>query len=279
MSGIKILAAAGLLATAVAVAQPPSPPKDESGKDSLEQLLAKALQQSPEVQVAEAKLREAEAVLRQTRLQLAQKLVETHNALESQRTQLAAAERALDRVQKLRQNGQISSQELDNAVTGVQQSKNQLSRYEAALNAMTGRLPAGASQWLRLEGVAAHANSPAEEPPHYRAPRAEMAGRMRTALNKIVKVKSFDGMPLSDIVNYAREQAGDVPMLINLQNMGDSNVRIDFKGDTTLGGLLQILNDVVPDLRVYVRDYGFLVGMNGFEPADAMPLQQFWPEK
>lgn len=86
-------------------------------------------------------------------------------------------------------------------------------------------------------------------------------------------------MPLSEIVNFVRDQAGSVPVLINLQNSGDSQVRIDFKGETTFGGLLQILSDAIPDLRVYVRDYGFLVGMNGFEPADAMPLQQFWPEK
>lgn len=75
MSGIKLMTAAGLLVTAVAFAQPPknSPPQmDDPAKDSLEQLLAKALQQSPEIQVAEAKLREAEANLRQTRLQLAQ---------------------------------------------------------------------------------------------------------------------------------------------------------------------------------------------------------------
>lgn len=283
MSGIKLMTAAGLLVTAVAFAQPPknSPPQmDDPAKDSLEQLLAKALQQSPEIQVAEAKLREAEANLRQTRLQLAQKLMETRNSLENQRNLLAIAEKGLNRAQVQRQNGQISAQELDLATTGVQQSKNQVIRYEAVLNALTGRLPAGSGSFLRFTGVADTGTAPlVGEGPTYRPPAADMAKRMRTALGKNIKVEGFDGMPLSEIVNFVRDQAGSVPVLINLQNSGDSQVRIDFKGETTFGGLLQILSDAIPDLRVYVRDYGFLVGMNGFEPADAMPLQQFWPEK
>src|SRR3954451_3668381 len=53
-----------------------STPATPAPKASLEDLLAKALQHSPEVQVAEAKLREAEAQLRQTRLHVAQKIVE-----------------------------------------------------------------------------------------------------------------------------------------------------------------------------------------------------------
>jgi outer membrane protein TolC len=277
------MTAAGLVVTAVAFAQPPnSPPlKDEPAKESLEQLLAKALQQSPEVQIAEAKLREAEANLRQTRLQLAQKLVETYNALESQRTLLSKAEAALDRAQKLKQAQQISPQELDAAVTLVLQSKNQLVQSETALNAMTGRLPAGAGQFLRLTGVFETAAAPAlaDDARRFRTPRPEMAGRMRSALNKTLKVKGFDGVPLSEVVNFVREQAGDVPMLNNLQNFGDANVKVDFKGETTMGGFLQILGDVVPDLRVSVRDYGFLIGVNGLEPHDAMPLAQFWPEK
>src|ERR671933_587452 len=67
--------------------------KPEGGSQhSLDDLLAKALRHSPDVQVAEAKVREAEAELRRTRLTLLQKVIEAHAAVESQKSKLAQAE-------------------------------------------------------------------------------------------------------------------------------------------------------------------------------------------
>ncbi len=54
-----------------------APPRDPA----LEQLLLEALRNSPEIQLAEAKLREAEALLRQTRMSVMQKVLEQQAAV------------------------------------------------------------------------------------------------------------------------------------------------------------------------------------------------------
>src|SRR6476661_6212674 len=56
--------------------------KPGPGKDSLEQLLTEALRNSPEIQLAEAKMREAEAELRKTRMQILQRVIEQQTTVE-----------------------------------------------------------------------------------------------------------------------------------------------------------------------------------------------------
>jgi hypothetical protein len=107
-------------------------------------------------------------------------------------------------------------------------------------------------------------------------PRPAMAQRMLQALD--APLPKFDAairnMPLKDVVARVRKLAPDVPIMAQLVNVGDQTVTIDFEGAVTLGGLFQMLGDAVPDLHVYVRDYGFLVTVDN-APTDGMRIAEF----
>src|SRR5688572_25663246 len=92
-------------------AEKPKAEKAEGSSSRLEELLATALRHSPDVQVAEAKVREAEAELRRTRLTLLQKVIEAHLAVEAQKTDAAAAEAKFRRMAQMRGSGVLSTEE------------------------------------------------------------------------------------------------------------------------------------------------------------------------
>src|SRR4051794_23462509 len=83
--------------------QPPDKPPAEKGesKRSLEELLASALRHSPDVQVGEARVREAEAELRRTRLTLLQRIIEAHGNVDVQRATAAQAEATFRRIAQI----------------------------------------------------------------------------------------------------------------------------------------------------------------------------------
>src|SRR5262245_65133837 len=109
----RLAAIVALTAISLAAAQPPAgkqDPKPAPAKpdpNSLEAMLSQALQSNPDIQVAEAKLREAEAGLNKARVQVLQQLVAAKNAVDSQRAALAAAEASLRRMQELLRGGTI----------------------------------------------------------------------------------------------------------------------------------------------------------------------------
>jgi len=267
-------------------------------KSSLEELLAKALQHSPEVQVAEAKLREAEAQLRQTRLQVAQKMVEMQASMELQQHVLSNTEADYKRVAQMHERGAISSGELSEAERRLLAVKGQLAQVEAQVNALTGRLPALANLAANFGGGGVGAGThytgvqpaqgalgggpdgpPADAPK--RMPVPPMAQRMRKALDQSMKLsdKKIENLPLKEVIELVRQQVPSVPFLVKVADRGDNPINIDFKGDLTLASAFQLLCDSVPGLRVVVRDYGFMVTFDDDLPEHAMDVVEFSSQK
>src|SRR5262245_9717593 len=103
----EFLALALLAAAAAAFAQgqpeKPAPAKDQPlEKMTLEEMLTQALKNNPDLRVAEAKLREAEAELHRTRLGVVQKVIAFRAALDAARKTAADAELRLKRLQDVR---------------------------------------------------------------------------------------------------------------------------------------------------------------------------------
>src|SRR5271166_4465956 len=73
---------------------PPNPkkPAEEKKPSALEELIAQALRDNPDVRVAEAKVREAEAELNRARLQAIQKVVAHQHTIETLTTAVTSAE-------------------------------------------------------------------------------------------------------------------------------------------------------------------------------------------
>src|SRR5438874_1867865 len=89
-----------------------APAKDQKApaKSKLEEMLEQALLHNPDIRVAEAKLREAEAELNRARLLVTQKVVTLQASLEAARANVAVAETRLKRLREL--GGAVSREEI-----------------------------------------------------------------------------------------------------------------------------------------------------------------------
>lgn len=111
-----------------------APPKPKPSE--LEQLLAEALVHNPDIRVAEAKLREAEAELNRVRFQVVQKVSTLHHAVEAQKSMIVTVENELlVGPPERRQNGALA----------LAQEKAKLASLEAEFPAILGRPPQNAS--------------------------------------------------------------------------------------------------------------------------------------
>src|SRR5947209_325407 len=97
-----LLAGAGLAwgqtATLSEPAKAPGEEKAAPAKSKLEEMLAQALKDNPDIRVAAAKLGEAEAELNRVRLQVMQKVVTLYHGIEMARNDVQTAERTLTRL-------------------------------------------------------------------------------------------------------------------------------------------------------------------------------------
>ena len=155
---IKPLTAAMLLAaTTVVSSQTPkpdakpngkSPPaKDTPAKSQLEQMLELALKKNPDIRVAEAKAREADAALDRVRLAVTQKVVQLYSSLESARAAVDSRQADLNRckaeldrwqaevarLNRLAKQGVVDQQTLNEAESQVKVAAAQLEKAKAEL--------------------------------------------------------------------------------------------------------------------------------------------------
>src|SRR5882724_8397257 len=100
---------------------------------SLEEMLKDFVSSHPDVQVAEAKVKEAEAELRRTRVGLAQKLIERHAAVDSQRVIVKILQAEYEMYQKLFQRQTGSESDVRRALAQLERAKADLAQSEAAL--------------------------------------------------------------------------------------------------------------------------------------------------
>src|SRR5689334_14434601 len=123
---VRLAALLAVLLGAAAMADDPAKPADpnkpaEQKKPSqLEELIAQALRDNPDIRVAEAKTREAEAELSRVRLQVIQKVVAHQHTVETLEGAVKAAEANLTLAEakvKLAETEHKRMTELRNAVT------------------------------------------------------------------------------------------------------------------------------------------------------------------
>src|SRR5206468_5992476 len=84
----------------------------QATEPTLEEMLNKALKDNPDIRVAEAKVREADAELNRTRLQVTQKVLAFHYSRESQKAVIKVSEEDLQRIAKLNVSKAIGQEEL-----------------------------------------------------------------------------------------------------------------------------------------------------------------------
>lgn len=285
-----------------------TPGKGEA-KKSLDEYLAAAMKNSPDLQVAEAKVREAQAELRRSRIALAQRVIEANNNVDAAKAKVEHAESTFSRIKKLVETGNVSQDELQNGQALLAQSKAQLAQSEATLNGLIGNLPGNIAGMA--EGNTGVVGGPPGIPfgnqaaavpgaaigfsgscvggggmlgfgggeggmPFRRIPTGPMAEKLRKALNTNVKSKAVKDARLPELINFQKSLVPEIPFVIHIGNQEREPVNFTLEGDVPLGALLQAMEDVVPGLKFFVREYGILVTIEGNEPPDGVPVVEFW---
>jgi outer membrane protein TolC len=145
---INVLAPAMLLAaTTVVSSQPPDPnakpaptkDKEAPAKSQLEQMLEIALKSNPDLRVADAKAREADAELSRARLAVTRKVVLLYNNLETARANVNVAEKLAKRLRAMSGSGGVAAQDLDEAEAKLVQAKAELAKLEAEIPYLLGQ--------------------------------------------------------------------------------------------------------------------------------------------
>jgi hypothetical protein len=268
---------------------PANPPADKPAKTfeqmSLEELLTLALKNNPDLRVADAKLREAEAELNRVRLQIVQKLVTLRNSIEAATSTVKEAQTRLQRTQRLAATNAVAPEEVQAAEAVLARYKAELASLEAELTYLIGKpVQEGGKDAARETQIAAGLRWLASQ--ERKAPGATDAEKFRKALDKPISVE-FRKSKLQKVLDFLKDGHGvtflDSTNLETLpkrvaslggQEPTPPEITLTLK-DTSLGATLQALQDVTPGLRFTVRDYGILVTYYGDLPADALSVHDF----
>jgi hypothetical protein len=301
--GVEPLALSALLLAACLAHGQPGPMKGGDkdkppAKSKLEETLEQALKYNPDVRVAEAKVREAEAVLSRTRLSVVQKVATLLAAHDAAKKGVENAEIDLKRMESLAGRGAIPEGEIRAARKALLDAKAELAKIEAELPYVTGKTPledpnaqtrSATAHALAALGLAireaetASANEAAiASALRYlkaqQLPETPMRERIRKALDKPVRV-DFRTVPLDMLVRDLFEKA-DLPVQIKGDFERSPAVTLMAKEPMPFGAALQLLEDFSPTpLSFLVRDYGVLVTDAKALPGDAVTLHHFWKSK
>ncbi len=105
-----------------------------------------------------------------------------------------------------------------------------------------------------------------------------MADKLRDALDAPVKATIKD-VPLGDAVKHVLGAGNAVPFILHVGDKSKVAVSLSLQDQVPLGAALQALEDVVPGLKCYVREYGILIALDETAPPDGLPLVDFWHKK
>ncbi len=304
---LALVIAAGHVLPGVAVAQAPPqteqpakptyPPAGSSGAQkaspavsaTLEEMLAKALKDNPDIRVAEAKVREAEAELNRIRLQVVQKVVTLHHALEAQKSAIEAVAAQLERAAELKARGAAPAAEVARLQSVSISEKAKLAAIEAEVPYLLGRPPSGTTQRALQDYLSGQSDASRQTYSQRLASALEAYGKLSAApvssamsdcIRKALDTPatlSVQDTPLTTVVRDLFQQAHGIPVVF-LQ-VGDLKVNLQFKQPMPLGLLVQVLEDSFLGLSFGMRDYGIVVAYGSSLPEGAVRLYQFWKSK
>jgi hypothetical protein len=295
----KTLALAVVLAGGgIGLGEPPVKDKKDKaapGKSKLEEMLAEALKSNPDIRVAAAKLAEADAELNRTRLQVTQKIVALHYAIDTQKKAVEHQERKVKRFQELAKRAAISAEDYAEVEQALTLAKAKLAELESQMPVLLGKAPGMTERDAKLDALLRELEKGrletenalalyqltlrlatkdweiAKDPRKADGPVAE---KIRKALVKSVEL-NFKDARVKDVVDDLQSHFG-----LNIKLVEDTRAplpeKITMRLETVpLGAALQCLEDSLPYYRIVVRDYGLLITHRQSIPPGATLLYEF----
>jgi hypothetical protein len=316
---ISALAPALLLVAAAAVSaqpkpdpkpEPPAKDKEAPAKSKLEQMLEIALKNNPDLRVAEAKAREADAEVSRTRLAVTQKVVLLYNSIEAARANVQLAEKQLERLRALAARGTVDRETLDEGETKLRQAKADLAKVEAELpyllgqpdakvrgdgkdwELFLGKVEPGEDYRATIESALRYLQRTTDQPDSATAQAvlamqkalappvgAPMSEKLREKLDTPVNFK-LDGRSMPKETLEMLADRYDLPIVVKAPDarFADGDLPVSLK-DVPLGAVLQWMEDSLPKHCFVVRDYGLVFMQRDKVPPGALSLRDFWKTK
>ena len=287
----------------------------KTASSSLENRLSQALQNNPDIKVAEAKLREAEAEMNRTRMLIAQKVITLHHSIEAQREVVKFAQTSYDRLLRAPHH-EVSAQGSQTVESTLSQEKAKLAALEADMPTLLGKLPqsmttAGLASLALSSRLAVHGpgsitfspdgtvlaapsadgsvrlwdaatgklleryGSSIKVPSEKSLIAGDMADKIRKALDRPIPV-SFRATPLAKVFEQLQVNTG-INFTTNFSPEDSKQLlTLEFATPVALGAVLQAIEDSA-DLIIVVREYGLNVAKtNPLQPKHSVPLYDFW---
>lgn len=310
---VRLACLAALILGVAAVAQQPAGGKKEADDKkveknpdpgSLDDLIAQALRDNPDIRVAEAKLREADAELNRARMTVAQKVASLYHSLEIAKKTRDEAKIHYDDLLRLQRGAVVSAEEVRKARLAWELAINELAKLEAELPALLGKMPGKLGQakaegdpdqrvqtarlaaWMKAlaQSSEEHTTRTALEWLAYRqalvaapAPQGTIADKIRKALDVPVDVK-VENAPLTEVLDFLADRLeGQLAFRVvdPQQGLTILKLTLNFK-QMPAGAVLQAITDELPVVAFVVRDYGILVKESDKLPPGAVLLHDFW---
>jgi outer membrane protein TolC len=249
----------------------------------LEVLLEEALKSHPDIRLAEAKVRSAEAELNRIQLQASQQAVMLQSAINSQQTNIEFAQKGLERLTHLRQTGAASSEQEAAAQRALIDAKAKLKTLETELAFLTGQgtsqpksaAPKVYAAWVQASEIEAKGDRP--RLPNYPVDPA-MAEKLLVAFAREVTFEPYHG-PLTGLLKTT-EETHNLGFAFRFVGLDKLEIDMEMRHPLPLHAVLQAIQDQY-GVRFFVRDYGILAVASDAspqgDPIDGLAgMQDFW---
>lgn len=261
---------------ALALAAPPDKPPA-----TLDEKIAAALKNHPDIKAAEAKKLLAEAELEQAKLAITQRVSGAVSKIELAKAKLMQAEEevaVLDKVLNLKSAvSELEKAQYMKARPALIGAKAELAAAELELQQLVGKgVPAEAKP-------ADKSGASAADVPTAKLPTGPAMEKLEAAVRMTVKLDFKEMSPkkaLDGLLTAVRVEPATVRGLKMFELGGRELQTFDLVGEQTFAGWVQLFLDEYNGknsnkIGVYVREYGLLVEFVQNAPKDAMTLTEF----
>jgi hypothetical protein len=255
-------------------------------KSKLEEMLAEALKNNPDIRVAAANVTLAEAELNRTRLQVTQKVIALHAALASQQAEVAYRQSQYERIKKLEESKSVSSEIVQEAQQKLAAAKAKLAEVESQMPSLLGKVERlgkiNASSDLLKITIGSDLGFPIAED-RLKIHRSDsqrttgpVAEKIRQAMEKPITLKVSNEF-IQDVLLHLQKHSG-INIKLATDGLPEPKVNLEFN-DLSFRAALQYLEDSEPGYRFVIREYGILFAPEGKLPPGALTVQEFLRQK
>jgi hypothetical protein len=279
---------------------------------SVDEAVANAMKQHPDVKLAEAKRLVAEAEWEQTRLLVTQRITNAFAKVEQAKARLKLAETQHSRLMELHKTGSLPQAELSKTESELLAAKSELAIAESDLLVAKGapvKNPVASTLFGATTATEPRVTNTSGLPATVTVPGFQMANLSRfdksgPALQEFIEKKvslklEKKGITVAEAFEILKVAAGRKDMILRLPPENKLPKLDNLVGEQTVLGWIELIMDEIARpvdadeptpgpagaltrttrrrdvYQIYVRDYGLLMTLTSSAPQDAVTLAEF----